>query len=701
LKNNLDSIFRPGSIALVGASRTPSTIGWMLLDNLLRYGYTGAVYPVNPKARAVHGVPAWPSVSSIPGDVDLAIIAVPKAFVAEVAEECGRKGVKAIVVITAGFKEVGPAGAGREQEVLAIARRHGMRMVGPNCLGVLNTSPDLRLNATFAPVMPPPGPVSFMSQSGAMGVTILDYAAEYGIGINHFASVGNKADVSGNDLMEYWCHDDATRVILMYLENFGNPRQFTRTARRLSRQKPIIAVKAGRTLAGARAASSHTGALAALDTATDALMGQCGVIRVDTVEELFDMAMAFGRLPMPADDKVAIITNAGGPGIIIADACESAGLRVAELSPATQARLRRDLPDEASVRNPVDMIATATAENYRLALEAVLADPNVSAAIAAFVPPLGVKQTDVALQIVEARDVHREKPVLAVLMGREGLPQGRAELNEAGIPGYIFPESAARALAAMNRYREWREHPEGTYRRFDVDMAIAAASLARPSADGFLPTADARALLAAYGIPAVGARMASSEAAAVAAAAAVGYPVALKIVSPDIIHKSDVGGVVVDVRDEEELRKAYTGMLERVRAEAPAARIAGVQVEQYVKGGVETIVGMSTDPTFGAVLMFGLGGIYVEALKDVTFGVQPVSDIDARTMVTSIRSASILEGMRGEPPSDIPLLVEVLQRISQLVEDHPAIVELDINPFVVFEKGGVALDVRVRVAAGA
>jgi acetyltransferase len=430
-------------------------------------------------------------------------------------------------------------------------------------------------------------------------------------------------------------------------------------------------------------------------------MGQCGVIRVDTVEELFDMAMAFGRLPMPADDKVAIITNAGGPGIIIADACESAGLRVAELSPATQARLRRDLPDEASVRNPVDMIATATAENYRLALEAVLADPNVSAAIAAFVPPLGVKQTDVALQIVEARDVHREKPVLAVLMGREGLPQGRAELNEAGIPGYIFPESAARALAAMNRYREWREHPEGTYRRFDVDRAIAAASLARPSADGFLPTADARALLAAYGIPAVGARMASSEAAAVAAAAAVGYPVALKIVSPDIIHKSDVGGVVVDVRDEEELRKAYTGMLERVRAEAPAARIAGVQVEQYVKGGVETIVGMSTDPTFGAVLMFGLGGIYVEALKDVTFGVQPVSDIDARTMVTSIRSASILEGMRGEPPSDIPLLVEVLQRISQLVEDHPAIVELDINPFVVFEKGGVALDVRVRVAAGA
>ena len=448
---NLDSIFRPRSIALVGASRTPSTIGYMLLDNLLRYGFTGAVYPVNPKARAVHGVPAWPSVGSIDDEIDLAVIAVPKPLVAGVTEECGKKGVKAIIIITAGFREVGPAGAAREAEVLAIARRYGMRMVGPNCLGVLNTDPESRMNATFAPVMPPVGPVSFMSQSGAMGVTILDYAAEYGIGINHFASVGNKADVNGTDLMEYWCDDPKTSVILMYLENFGDPRVFTRMARRVTRTKPIIAVKAGRTLAGARAAASHTGALAALDTATDALMEQCGMIRVDTVEELFDMAMAFGQLPIPKDDTVAIVTNAGGPGIIIADACESAGLRVADLSETTQQRLRRDLPDEASVRNPVDMIATATAENYRLALEAVLADPNVSAAIAAFVPPLGVRQVDVALQIVRARENCGGKPVLAVLMGREGLPQGRAELNEACIPGYIFPESAARALAAMNR----------------------------------------------------------------------------------------------------------------------------------------------------------------------------------------------------------------------------------------------------------
>lgn len=694
---SLDPIFRPRSIALVGASRTPSTIGYMLLDNLLHYGYTGAVYPVNPKARAIHGVPAWPDMASIPDEVDLAIIVVPKQHVALVTEQCGQKGVKAIVVITAGFKEVGPAGIERENEVKAIARRYGMRMVGPNCLGVLNTHEDMRMNATFAPVMPPAGPVSFMSQSGAMGVTILDYAAEYGIGINQFASVGNKADLSGNDLVEYWSDDPVTTVILMYLENFGNPRRFTRIARRVTKKKPIIAVKAGRTLAGARAASSHTGALAALDTATDALLDQCGVIRVDTVEALFDMAMAFGKLPMPKDDTVAIVTNAGGPGIIIADACESLGLRVAELSEETQKRLRRDLPDEASVRNPVDMIATATAASYRLALEAVLADPNVSAAIAAFVPPLGVRQLDVATQIVEAREAHMDKPVLAVLMGREGLPQGRAQLWEAGIPGYIFPESAARALAAMNRYRKWKEWPEGTYRRFDIDEAAAEAALANPGKDGFLPARDVRALLAAYGIPVLAATTVTNEDAAVAAANGMGYPVALKVVSPDIVHKSDVGGVAVDIRDEEELRTGYRSMMRTLGEEAPTARIEGIEIEQYVRGGIETIVGMTHDATFGAVLMFGLGGIYVESLRDLTFGIQPVSDLDAQAMVTSIRSASILGGVRGEPPSDIAQLVEVIERVSQMVGDHPSIMELDINPFVALQKGGIALDARVRI----
>src|SRR5688572_12739223 len=505
MTKELDAVFRPRSIAVIGASRTPGTVGYEIVHNLLESGFTGAVYPVNSAATAVHSIPAYASIDDVPGDVDLAVIAVPKEHVIAVADACGRRGVRALIVITAGFKEVGGAGLARERELIALVHRYGMRMIGPNCLGVVSTAGDVRMNATFAPIMPPPGPVSFMSQSGAMGVTILDYAAEYGIGIHHFVSVGNKPDVSGNDLIEYWADDPATRVILMYLENFGNPRKFTRIARQVTRSKPIIAVKAGRTAAGARAASSHTGALAGVDSATDALLAQCGVIRVDTVEELFDLAMAFGHLPVPRGNRVAVVTNAGGPGIIITDACEALGLSVAELSADTQARLRQHLPEEASVRNPVDMIATATPESYRLALEAVLADSNVDAAIAAFVPPLRVRQQDVARSIVDAHVVFPEKPMLAVLMGRAGLPEGRAELSEAGIPAYIFPESAARALAAMYRHRRWLERPAGVERRFAVDADRAGAILQRAHADGggYLPRDDVLAVLAAYGIATV------------------------------------------------------------------------------------------------------------------------------------------------------------------------------------------------------
>jgi len=694
----LDAIFKPASIAVIGASRTPGTIGYMIVDNLLRNGFTGAIYPVNPRAAAVHGVPAFPSIGDVPVKIDLAVIAVPKELVADVAEQCGRSGVRALIVITAGFKEVGAAGRERETALIDIAHRHAMRIVGPNCLGVITSEPGVNMNATFAPSMPPPGNVSFMSQSGAMGITILDYAAEFGIGIHDFVSVGNKADVSGNDLTEYWATDPGTDVILMYLESFGNPRKFTSIARRVTRNKPIIVVKAGRTAAGARAASSHTGALAGVDTATDALLAQCGVIRVDRIEELFDLAMAFSQLPLPKDNTVAIITNAGGPGIIITDACEATGLHVVELAAETQARLRRDLPEEASVRNPVDMIATATPENYRIALETVLRDDNISSAIAAFVPPLGVRQLDVANAIVQARNAAPGKPVLAVLMGREGLPQGRAELGEAGIPAYIFPESAARALAAMDRQRRWLERPAGTIREFEVDRTAAnAATTTTPGPDGYLPAAATQKLLAAYGIPVIGSREAADSATAVTIARSIGYPVAMKVLSPDIVHKTDVGGVALDVRDDDEVRTAFAEITGRARAAAPDARIEGVIIEQLVKGGRELIIGMSLDPSFGPVLMFGLGGIYVEALRDVAFRVQPVSDIDARDMIDSIRGARLLAGVRGEPPSDLDLLAEVIQRISQLVGDNPNIVELDINPFVVFEHGGIAVDARIRM----
>jgi acetate---CoA ligase (ADP-forming) len=695
----LDPILRPGSIAVVGASRQPGTIGHQVVSNLVRHGYTGVVYPVNPRASSIHSIPAYASVGDIPGAVDLAVVVVPKEYVLEVVDQCGAKGVKGLVVISAGFREVGGAGAERERELVDRVRRHGMRLVGPNCMGVMSTAPELSMNATFAPSMPPAGPVSLMSQSGAMGVTILDYAAEYGIGINDFVSVGNKPDVSGNDLVQYWAADERTRVILMYLENFGNPRTFTRLARKITKRKPIIVVKAGRTGAGARAASSHTGALAGLDVATDALLAQCGVIRVDTVEELFDMAMAFGTLVPPAGNRVAIVTNAGGPGIITADACEGRGLEVVPLSEATQASLREVLAAEASVRNPVDMIASATPESYRLVLDRVLSDENVDAAIAAFVPPLGIKQEEVAQAIVEAKRNH-QKPVLAVLMGREGLPAGRAQLKEAGVPGYIFPESAAKALAAMYRYRQWLNRPEGSFRQFDADRDAVQGVVADARARGVdhLAGTEALAVFRAYGIPVLESRIATSAKEAATAAEELGLPVVMKVESPDVVHKTDVGGVVLNVGSAAEVETEFEAMVARVRSRLPEARIDGILIQPFIAGGRETIIGGTTDPTFGPLLMFGLGGIYVEVLQDVIFRVHPLSDVDAREMVRAIKGYKILEGFRGEPAADQEALVEVIQRVSQLMGENPEIEELDINPFLVRETGGVALDARVRVA---
>lgn len=695
----LDPLLRPRSIAVVGASRTPRTIGWQILDNLLRHGFAGAVHPVNPGAGSIHSIRAYPSVEAIPEPVDLAVIVVPKQHVVAVAEACGRKGVRALVVITAGFREVGGSGAERERALMEVVRRHGMRLVGPNCMGVLNTAPDVSMNATFAPTMPPAGPVAFMSQSGAMGVTILDYAAEYGIGISQFVSVGNKPDISGNDLIEAWAADERTRLILMYVENFGNPRRFTQLARGITRAKPIIVVKSGRSTAGARAATSHTGALAGADVAVDALLAQCGVIRVDTVEELFDLAMAFSHQPIPRGDRVAIVTNAGGPGIIIADACEAQGLRVAELTEGTRAALAAHFPEEASLANPVDMIASATPHSYRIAVEAVLADPNVDAVIATFVPPLGVRQEDVAEAIVEVARGQAEKPVLAVLMGRDGLPQGLAELNAAGIPGYRFPESAVRALAAMHRYRRWLERPVGAEPALAVDREGVAAILAAARAEGRrkLSETEVMRILAAYGIPVAPHRVARTEAEAVAAAEAIGWPVVLKVLSPRIVHKSDVGGVAVDVADAAALARAW----HRVAVEAPARagvapeEVEGVLVQAMVRGGKETIVGSTLDPAFGPLVMFGLGGIYVETLKDVVFRVHPVSDVDAAEMVEEIRGAKLLAGVRGEPASDRAAIADVILRVSRLVGDHEAIAEMDINPWLAFPAGGVAVDGRI------
>jgi acetyl coenzyme A synthetase (ADP forming)-like protein len=697
----LGVLLAPATIAVIGASRRENTIGHQILHNLLTFGFTGAVYPVNPSAKSICGVRAYRHVVDAPDPVDVGVIVVPKERVVEAVDECGTAGVKGVVVISAGFREVGPDGRAREQALLEVVRRRAMRMIGPNCMGVINCDPTYSMNATFTATMPPFGRAAFVSQSGALGLSVLDYAREYGIGISQFVSVGNKADVSGNDLLMQWEHDPSVGVILMYVESFGNPVRFLEIARRITKHKPIIAVKSGRSRAGARAASSHTGALAASDAAVDAMLAQAGVLRASTVEELFEMATAFGVRALPRSRRTAVLTNAGGPGILAADALDACGLDLADLSPATVETLKPLFPAEASIHNPLDMIASATPAGYRAAMAALLSDPAIDAVVPIFVPPFGVKQEDVADAIVGGAAAATEKPVLAVLMGREGLPQGRKELLAAGIPTYVFPESAARALATLNRHVEWAARPSLPATSFDdVDRAAVRRIIDGARRDGRtnLTQVESLELIAAYRIPITRGRVAASVDDAVAAAASVGYPVVLKIVSPDIIHKTEVGAVRVGIGSERQLRDEYADLMARVRAAVPGARIKGVLVQGTAHGLCETIAGVARDPAFGPLLMFGLGGVLVEALHDVVFRVAPVDDTEACVMLGAIRGASMLGAFRGSPPSDRHALAAVIRRLGQLALDFPEIAELDINPLLAQANGATAVDARVALA---
>jgi acetyltransferase len=697
--HSLDAILKPGTVAVIGASRSRDAIGHQIVVNLLTHGFTGPVFPINPHALAIHSVRCYPSVRDVPDAVDLAVIAVPADRVVEVAAECGEAGVRGLVVVTAGFREIGASGAEREQQLLAEVRRFDMRLVGPNCIGVLNTDPEYSLNATFAPCMPPNGRIAFLSQSGALGLSVLDYAREYGIGISQFVSVGNKPDVSGNDLLEYWEDDPQVSAILMYVESFGNPIRFREIAARVSRKKPILVLKSGRSRSGARAASSHTGALAADERAVDALLAQAGVLRAASMEELFDMAMAFAGQPLPRSSKTAIITNSGGPGILAADALDTAGIELATLHKETLTRLAQLLPREASIRNPLDLIATARPPVYRAALEALLADQEVDAVVAIFVPPLGIRQEEVADAIVAATEICRQKPVLAVLMGREGLPQGRAELHLAGVPAYIFPESAARALGALNRYRSWLERPVVELEPLPVDRANAKAIIDRALQEKRvrLTSLEALELASAYGIPVVPSRMAHDGSAAAKIASELGFPVVMKIDSPDIIHKSDVGGVALGIASEAEARDTYERLVRIADSAVPGSRIHGVLIQRQLSGGIETIAGLSRDPLFGPLVMFGLGGVYVEALRDVVFRLAPIDPREADEMVRAIRSASILLGVRGRPAANLADLANLLRRLSQLAGDFPQIIELDLNPVLARDNDAVALDARVSL----
>ena len=696
---DLAPLLAPRTIAVIGASPRASNMGHQILSNLLDFGFAGTVYPVNPRAHAIRAVRAYPTIADVPEPVDTAVVVVPREQALEVAEQCGEAGVKGLIVITAGFREVGGNGVELERQLMATVRRHGMRMIGPNCMGVVNADPAVAMNATFAPIMPPFGHSAFVSQSGALGMSVLDYAREYGIGISQFVSIGNSPDVGSTDLLEQWEHDPAVRVILMYVENFGDPRRFLATASRITKSKPIIVVKSGRSNAGARAASSHTGALAASDTAVDAMLTQAGVLRANNIEDLFDMAMGFGTRLRPRSRRTAVLTNAGGPGILAADALEQQGLELVDLSPATVEALRPLFPPEASIRNPLDMIASATPAGYKAALTAFLNDPNIDAVVPIFVPPFGVKQEDVAEAIVSAQATHPEKPMFAVLMGLKGLPQGRAELHAAGIPAYIFPESAARALNALNRQREWEERAAADAKPRDVhrDTAQALLRAVRDAGRTALTQDEAMTLLDAYGIPVAGVRHVPLDQDLGDAAAAVGFPLVMKLESPDISHKTDVGGVRVGIGDLDELRAAHEEMLARVRSTAPDARIEGVVLQRMVEGGRETILGITRDPRFGPLLMFGLGGVFVEAMQDVVFRVAPVDDVQALDMVRGIRAARVLQGMRGALPADEGALVEAICRLGQLASEFPDIAELDVNPLLALPDGVVAVDARVRL----
>jgi len=696
------AFFEPRSVAIIGASRQRGTIGAEIFHNVLRHGFTGVVYPVNPRATAVGGVKAYPSVLDIPDQVDLAIIAVPAEHVLAIADECARKRVRAMVVISAGFKETGPDGARREAALLEKARSYGIRLVGPNCMGVLNARPEFSLNGTFSPVFPPPGNVALETQSGALGLALLDYARQMNLGLSTFVSVGNKADVSGNDLIQYWEQDPATDVILLYLESFGNPRKFARLARRISAKKPIVAVKSGRTSAGSRAAASHTGALATLDVASDALFKQAGVLRVDTLEQLFDVANLLAHQPLPRGRRVGILTNAGGPGILAADACEGQGLNVIPLSDETRSRLRQFLPPEAGLSNPVDMIATATAEQYGHSLRILLEDDDIDAVLAIFIPPLVTQAEDVAAAIRDAALEHKGRKTLAAcFMSAKGAPPELAHAH-CIIPSYAFPEAAAMALAKACEHAEWKKQPRGHTAKFDTDYprarrTVDAALQAGGAQETWMPQQTATALLDVYGIRSARMALARTPREAAAAARAIGFPVALKVDSPTITHKTDIGGVVLNLKSASEVEEAYRTIEARIKALGRIAEMHGVSVQQMVPEGVEAIVGVTQDPLFGPLIMFGLGGTLVELLKDVVFRIHPLTDTDAREMVRSVKGYPLLEGWRGSPPGDVAALEELLLRVSYMIQEVPEIAEMDLNPVKVLPPGRGCLVVDTRI----
>lgn len=693
-------LFDPDSIAVIGASSTKGKLGNDVVRNLIESGYEGRIYPINPRGGEILGLKTYRSVSEVAGNVDVAVIVIPSEYVLPVVEECGKKGVKALVIITAGFKEIGHEGQEAEKQIIALAERYSMVVQGPNCLGIVNTfSP---YNASFAAGTPEKGNIAFASQSGALMTGILDWSLMEKIGFSKFVSLGNKAHLDETDFVEAFGNDPNSTFILLYIESVVNGRRFMEVCRKIAPHKPIFVVKSGVSTAGARAASSHTGSLAGSDTAYSVAFKQCGVIRADSMSELFDVANVFGDCHLPKGNRVAIVTNAGGPGIITTDACEAHGLEIARFTPSTIETLKKGLPPAASVYNPVDALGTAQPEDYELSIEATMADENVDAVLALLTPQAMTKETETARILVETSKKYPDKPLLAVFMGGNSMIYPRIVLNEGGVPVFDFPERAVNALSELYRYTVLRDSlNDETPPKFKVDKNRVEAIIEAVRKDGrrIMLGSEAHEIAEAYGIQVARIRLATSAEDAKKIAADLGFPVVLKIASPDIVHKSDIGGIKVGLNNEAEVEDAFLQILDNVRAHVPRAVVYGVDVQELAPKGKELIIGCSRDVQFGPLIMFGAGGIFVNYLKDVAFRLAPMTRSDASDLIDDTKMGILLKGVRGEEPSDIEAIVDTILRISQLVTDFEEIVELDINPAFSYEKGkGVsAVDVKITI----
>nr|WP_092471952.1 acetate--CoA ligase [Desulfotruncus arcticus] len=698
--NKLTNMVRPGTVAVVGASSKQGKIGHTVLNNIISCGYKGKIYPINPKETEIEGIQAYQSVADLPEPIDLAVIAVPASLVPGVVEDCGRIGVKYLVIITAGFKEIGAEGLEMEKKIIETCREHGMRLLGPNVVGFIDTHTPI--NASFAATFPQKGEIAFLSQSGAMLVAILDWSLSSGLGFSKVVSLGNKADLSEIDFIEDAADDPNTKVILCYIEDIVDGPRFLDVASRAACKKPVIVIKSGTSQAGAQAASSHTGALAGSDLAYDVAFRQCGVIRARSMTELFNLAVAFARSPVPAGKKVAIITNSGGPGIIATDNVENYGLQMARFTKDTIDALRGTLPVEANVYNPVDVLGDAKADRYRFALQKVCADPNVDSVVVLMCPTGVTQPVETSQAILEAKKAYPEKPILAAYMGGETLARGSAMLAEGGVPCFTFPEPAISCISGLVRYNEMlQKQEEAAAQMSRIDQKGAKAVFYDVIKDNRLVLLGSEAAEVAncYGIPVAPTVLATTPEEAALEADKMGYPVVMKVASPKILHKTDVGGVIVGLKNSDEVRRAYLEIMDNVYGYMPQAVVYGVEVQKMMPKGTELIIGMTKDIQFGPLVGFGLGGIYVNLLKDVSFRLaRGLTSGEVEKMLQETKAYTLLRGYRGEKPRDIAALTDVILRVAALVNDFPEITEMDINPVFAYEEGLSALDIKITIS---